>query len=48
MVIVYSNFKICFISMCGIWLCLRIQERIKDVYQMIYTPIYFSILSAWL
>ena len=43
-----SDFKIYFISMCGIWLCLRIQEGIQDVYQMIYTPLYFSILSALL
>ena len=34
--------------MCDIWLCLRIQEGIPDVYQFIYTPLYFIILSALL
>ena len=34
--------------MCGIWLCLRIQEGNQDGYQMIYTPLYFSILSVLL
>ena len=37
-----SNFKIYFIRVCGILLCLRIQEGIQDVYRMIYTPLYFS------
>ena len=34
--------------MCGIWLCLRIEEGIQDGYQMIYTQLYFSIFSALL
>ena len=31
-----SNFKIYFIWVCGIWLCLRILEGIQDGYQKIY------------
>ena len=42
------NFKIYFIRVYGIWLCLCIQEGIQDGYQLIYTQLYFSILSALL
>ena len=43
-----SNFEIYYIRMCGTWLCLRVQEGIQDGYQMIYTPVYFNILSSLL
>ena len=44
----FVNLVLYFISVCGTWLCLLIQEGIQDGYQMIYTALYFRSLSALL